>query len=247
MYSQIKNTGIFRHRVLVGVPTLGTVRIEWHNAMNALVIPVNWSNSYQTPIGFMVDDAQNIIVKEALEKGFEWVLFIEDDVLPPPDLLLRLNQYINKKEIPIISGWYNLKSTVFTPLVFRGRGNGAFTDWKPGDKVWVDGVPTGCLLVHCSIFIELAKISENYELRANNQKIILKRVFQTPRMVFTDPSLPTYQKLVGTSDLYFCDKVMNERILEKAGWKKIAKKKYPFLFDSGIRCGHIDRETGQIY
>ena len=138
-------------RVMIGVPTLGTVRIEWANAMQAVVIPCNWGNSYQTPINFMVDDAQNLICYEALSKGFEWILFIEDDVIVPPNLFLVLNEYMQEKKWPIVSGLYRLKGSVPEPLVYRGRGNGAFKKFKLGDKVQVDGVPTGCLLIHSEI------------------------------------------------------------------------------------------------
>src|SRR5688500_6276277 len=68
--SQSYFTGTYKHRILLGIPSMGQVRIEWHNAVNGLVVPVNWSNSIQTPIGFMVDDAQNVIVKHALDHKF---------------------------------------------------------------------------------------------------------------------------------------------------------------------------------
>jgi hypothetical protein len=40
---------------------------------------------------------------------------------------------------------------------------------------------------------------------------------------------------------------MNENILEKTGWKKVAKRKYPVLVDTGIFCRHIDVNTGKQY
>lgn len=242
---QPRNTGTYAHRILIGTPTLGQVRIEWHNAMNGLVIPVNWSNSCQTPIGFQVDDAQNVIVKESIDKGFEWTLFIEDDVIPPPDLFLRFSPYMEKKTIPIVSGWYNLKSRPPQPLMFRGRGTGSFNGWKPGDKVWCDGVPTGCLLVHNSVLAALSETAETYTLRSNGEIVKLKRIFKTPRITFSDAPLGSYHKLVGTSDLFFCDQIIREKTFEKAGWK--AKKPWPFLVDTAIRCGHIDRSTGEVF
>lgn len=242
---QHRNTGTYNHRILIGTATLGTVRIEWHNSMNGLVIPVNWSSSSQTPIGFQTDDAQNIIVKEALDRGFEWVLLIEDDVVVPSDLLLRIAPYVEKKTIPIVSGWYNLKTSPPQPLMFRGRGTGAFNGWKPGEKVWCDGVPTGCLLIHSSILKVLSESAEVYQLRSNGEKVSLKRIFKTPRMTFSDAPLGSYHKLVGTSDLFFCDQILKENVLERAGWKR--RKPWPFLVDTSIRCGHIDRSTGQIF
>lgn len=245
--SQPKNTGTFKHRVLFGTPTLGMVRIEWHNAMQGLVVPTNWSNSAQSPINFQTHDAQNLIADHALKNGFEWILFIEDDTVPPPDLLIKLAPYLEKKKIPVVSGLYYLKGGREEPLMFRGRGVGAYKRWKAGDKVWVDGVPTGCLLIHCSLIFAYAKEADDYTVQANGMKLPLKKIFDAPRKVFSDSGLRSYQKLLGTSDLWFCDEVIRRGLLKKAGWKDIAAKKYPFLVDTSIRCGHIDRDSGTIW
>jgi len=246
-FSAPRNTGVWKYAVLIGTPTMGQIRIEWHNAVTGLIIPINWQVSCQTPIGFHVADAQNMVCKELMDKSFEWLFLLEDDVIPPCDLYVKLAPYIQKKKYPIVSGLYNLKSTPPQPLVFRGHGNGAFTNWKMGEKVWCDGVPTGCLLVHASIIHEMAKTSQRYELACNGTRVPLLRIFETPRKVFTDPDLRSYQKLVGTSDLKFCDDIIAQGILKKAGWKRIAEQKYPFLVDTTIHCQHIDRSTGQVY
>lgn len=241
--SQQYFTGVYKHKILIGTPTLGDIRIEWHNATKGLVIPVNWSNSEQTPIGFLVDDAQNIIVKEALDRGFEWVFLLEDDVIPPVDLYIRLERYMSRDDkIPIVVGLYPLKSTEPTPFIFRGRGNGVFRDFKTGDKVWADGVPTGCTLIHSSILKVMYDQAEWYMIRANGVEHRVKRVFWTPRQVFSDAHLASYQKLVGTSDLFFCDQILERGILKKAGWPQFAKKRFPFLVDTAINCAHIERQ-----
>lgn len=242
-----RNSEPRQKRILIGTPTLGSVRIEWHNAMNGMIVPVNWSNSMLTPIGFQVADGQNIIAQQCVEHGFDWMLLVEDDVVVPPDLLLKVNRYIADPKTPVISGLYVLKSPVPTPFVFRGRGNGTFTNWKMGQKVWCDGVPTGCLLIHGSVIRKLWENSEEYVLRNNKQLTKVRRVFETPRYAFTDLHASTYQKLVGTSDLWFCDRILREDILKAAGWAKAARRKYPFLVDTTIHCGHVERDSGKIY
>lgn len=250
----LKNTEpSYTHRVMLGTPTLGTVRMAWHNAVCGLVVPCNWANSTLTPEGFRVDDAQNILVREVVEKDFQWLILLEDDTVPPADLFLRFNEHMKDPKSPLISGLYYLKPGIYSsvqpePLMYRGRGTGAFTGWKAGDAVWVDGVPTGCLLMQGALVRMLYDRAEEYTLHANGSVTKVRRVFHTPRKVFTDVELPSYHKLVGTSDLYLCDQILNDRsILVDAGYPKLAKQKYPFLVDTGIRCGHIDRNTGAIY
>lgn len=232
--------------LLLGTPTLGLVRIEWHNAMNGMVIPTNWGLANSTPTGYLVDDAQNIIVQTAVNRNAEWLLLIEDDNLPPPDFYLKLRGHIESKIAPVISGLYYIKgSHPPEPLIYRGRGNGAYRDWTPGDLVWCDGVPTGCLLIHRSVYRQVWDRAEAYDLPTQNGNVRVKRVFESPRKVIWDG--PTAHKLVGTSDLSFCDYVMKEKIFANTPWPDFADKEFPFLVDTSIKFGHIDRDTGEIY
>lgn len=235
-------------RVLIGVPTLGTVRIEWAAAVGGLVIPCNWSNSSAHILGFLVADAQNILVQQALRDGFKYLLLLEDDVLPPANLFLQMELHMDAG-IPVVSGLYHVKSNGPRPepMIYRGRGNGAFRDWKPGQQVWADGVPTGCLLIHRDILQALWDESPEYTLKPIGGDIKLRKMFHTPRWAFTDMGTNTYQKMMGTSDLQFCADVRAKGIFTKAGFPKYQKKKFPFLVDTAIACGHIDRATGQVF
>lgn len=239
----------FRHRVLVATPTMGNIRMEWALARWGQIIPMNWTmvqymeyiNSY-VPMNYTVPDAQNLIVKEALEKGFEWLLLIEDDTAPQPDAFVRLNKYMRDRTVPVISGVYFSRSEPSEPLVFRGRGNSVYWDWKFGDLVWCDGVPTGFLLIHCSIL--KAMWDESPEYISKGQTV--RRVFDVPEEVRMNPELTMIETLTGTSDLRWCTRVMKEGFFEKAGWPKYQKMKYPFLVDTNILCMHIDKD-GTVY
>jgi len=236
------------NRVLIATPTRGTIRMEWAVARYGQTIPVNWSqvgmlqfmNPY-VPMRYSVSDAQNLIVKEVIEKDFEWLLLIEDDVVLPPDTIMRFNAYMREEKTPIVSGLYFTKSSPAEPLVFRGRGVSFYDKWKMGDRVWCDGVPTGCLLIHTGILRAMWDESPEY----NCQGTKLRRVFDTPRKLWFDPETNTFNATQGTSDLDWCTKVMKGEYFKKAGWNKFQKMKYPFLMDSKIFCRHIDQNGVQ--
>ena len=81
-------------------------------------------------------------------------------------------------DVPVVSGLYFTRGYPSEPLVYRGRGNGYYGDWRIGDKVWADGVPTGCLLIHCSILRAMWKDSEEYQVSGQT----LRRVFEEFRV-----------------------------------------------------------------
>jgi hypothetical protein len=237
------------NRLLVGTATTGLVRIEWVNARYGQIIPTNWStvqmiqymNSY-FPLRYEVANAQNLIVKECLEKQFEWLLFLEHDTIIPPDAFIRFNDYIREKKTPVVSGLYFTRSRPAEPIVYRGRGNSFYTDWKMGDRIWVDGVPTGCLLVHAGLLKAMWAESEEYMVG----NILTRKVFETPNKIWFDPESGQYNTKTGTSDLEWCTRVIEGNFLAKAGWTEFENKKWPFLLDTNIFCRHINPDGEQF-
>lgn len=248
----IRNLGKLNRKILLGVPTLGMIRIEWDVHRRGQIIPINFqvgemTATHQPPSvigeGYHTADAQNTIVERAILDKYEWLLLWEDDVLPPFDALLRFNQHILEQTAPIVSGLYFSKGEPTWPLLFRGRGNGVYLNFKMGDRVWCDGVPTGLLLIHGSILHYMWEQAEEYKLPDGRR---CRRVFRFPRESWFDPEQDRYFATLGTSDLDFCDRVMRDGVFAKTGWKKFAGMKYPFLCDTAIFAQQIDHQ-GKYY
>ena len=235
--------------LMVATPSLGIVRIEWAITRYQQVIPCNWSNHEVTvgvgsvvPMHYLVADGQNIATADFLKGGYGWLLLIEDDTIAPPDLFTLLDEYIRKETIPVVSGLYFLKTPRSEPILYRGRGTRCFRDFKLGDKVWVDGVPTGMLLIHRSLLELMSKESQPYETLGGR---VVPKVWETPSAVTLTNG--QWNRRQGTSDLAWCHRVIKEKVLARAGWKKIGARQYPFLCDTNIFCRHIDLSTGRQY
>lgn len=251
--NQIQDSGSAKNmvqRLLVATPTTGLVRMEWVAARYNQIIPTNWSKtdmiqylSSYIPLRYTVADAQNLAVREAIERGFEWLLFIEHDTMPPPDALLQFTEYMDKPDIPVVSGLYFTRSVPPEPMVYRGRGNHYFRGWKLGDKVWADGVPTGMLLMNTKLLKVIYDDSSEYR---TNDGQVAKRVFESPMKSWFNEASGAQETLVGTSDLDFCNRIIKGKYLEKAGWPEIQKKTYPFLIDTNIFCRHVENDGTQF-
>jgi len=236
-------------RLLIGTPTRGTIRMEWALARFGLVIPCNWAHgqsvpfiSSNMPIGYSTADAQNIIVKDLVEQEYEWLLLIEDDTCPPPDALQTVNERMRKGTVPVVSGLYYQKGMPPEPLIYRGSGTSYYDDFVLGDHVWCDGIPTGFFLCHSKVLRIMW--DESPEYMAGNVKT--RRVFEQPSRVWFDEEAGAMRGESGTSDLAWCKRVRDEDVLRRAGWPKIAKRKYPFLVDTNILCRHISPD-GTMY
>lgn len=231
------------NRLVIGHPVTGLIRVEWMMARMGQIIPTNWSHidlmqfmSPYVPLKYQVADAENLIAKAVVESDAKWLLFWEHDNVPPNDAFIKLNEYMIDEKVPVVGGLYFTKSVPPEPMVYRGIGKGYFADWKMGDKVWCSGIPFGFTLIHGSIVKALW--NESPEYMVNGQ--VTRRVFETPQQNWMDPEKGVYISRSGTSDLAWCQRVMKERIFEKAGWPEYQKKENPFLIDTGIFVHHID-------
>lgn len=242
------NEATWHNRLLIATPSTGLVRMEWVMAKNSQIIPTNWSyvevlqwmNNY-VPMRYLLPDAENLIAKTVVEGDFEWLLSIEEDNILPQDAYIRINEYMKKGDIPVVSGLYFTKSNPPEPVIYKGRGTGPFEDFKMGDKIWVDGIPFGFTLIHGSIIRALWDEAEEYVVNG----ITTRRVFDAPSKFFGNADEGVSAGMRGTSDLAFCTKLMEDKIFEKAGWPEIQKKKNPFLVDTNIFLKHIDHQGRQ--
>lgn len=239
----------WNNRVLVFTPTRGTVRMEWVNARYGQIIPTNWSHvdMYQfltpfVPIQYQLADAQNLMAKKVIEDDYEWIIYIEDDNVLPPDAFMRFNKYMREKKEPVVSALYFTKTNDPEPILYRGRGNSYYGDWKIGDLVRVDGIPFGFRLEHASLIKEAWKNSPEYMVAGQ----LTRRVFDSPGRMWFDEDKGGMVSKKGTTDLAWCSRIMEEGLFEKAGWSEHQKMQYPFLVDTNILVRHIDH-NGVMY
>ncbi len=242
------NDDNWQKRVLLFTPSRGLIRAEWVQARYGQIIPTNWSMvemqqfvSPHMPIAYQLADAQNLMAKAVVEGDYEWVIYLEDDNVIPPDGIVRFNEYMKKGDVPIVSGVYWTKGEPSEPLIYRGRGNSYYSDWKMGDLVWCSGMPFGFRLEHASFIKEAWKNSPEYNVGGT----ITRRVFEQPNRMWFNEEKGGMEATRGTTDLAWCKRIVDEDLFNKCGFPEIAKKEYPFLVDTNIFVKHIDQNGRQ--
>lgn len=238
----IRNTAPQGKRVFISIPLTGIVRAEWAMARYGQAIPCNWSHAENiqwidtaAPLGYTVADARNVAVDNFVKSGYEWLFFIDHDVILPPNTFIAWNQRMLKGDVPIWGGLYFAKGCPSEPLLYREWGCSYHTKWKLGDEVWVKGMGMGCNVLHQSIMATAYNDSPKYQVG----HLTVRKVFETPSANVQDPDTGCWGAKGGTEDITFYDRLINEGLLEKAGWPKYQKMKYPYLCDTSIFCKHI--------
>lgn len=120
---------------------------------------------------------RNAVVKDALEAGTEWVMFLDDDHAFPGDILLRLLSH----EQPVVGALYLQRQTPFTPIAYSEKNDdGTYTPLRFHEipekgLVEVAAVGTGGMLIRSEVLREIPE--------------------------------PWFEHGVASEDLMFCDKV----------------------------------------
>lgn len=148
-----------RSSVTIGVPTFGMVHVRFMGSLYNLRHPLNRIIRQTYSIGREVGEARNELAAMAVaatDPPCSHLLFLDDDLVFHPDLLLTLLAH-NR---PIVSGLYYTKSTVPTPLVLHGEYEGVATQWRPGDLVECFGHGMGLCLIETDLLSQIAESSD---------------------------------------------------------------------------------------
>jgi len=136
------------NKVLCAILHTDDTTIAWAFGLRNLVIPGHLIGL----AGMPYDHARNAACQQTLQGGFEHVFFLDSDVVPPHDAILRLLSH-NK---PFISGLYCRRSPPHGVPVMMKNGSWV-THFRPGKLLSVDLVGAGCLLIHRSVLEALAQ------------------------------------------------------------------------------------------
>lgn len=144
---------VFGVNVVIGIPSFGMVSTYFYQAMKAQQFPLVSSAVDHIVLNKPIADARNEIVEFALQQGANYIFWLDDDVIPPPDAFLKL--YNHQKDI--VNGVYWSKSNPPMPLLFRNHLEGPYWDWHIGDFIEIDAAGNGLTLVKTDVY---RKISE---------------------------------------------------------------------------------------
>jgi glycosyltransferase involved in cell wall biosynthesis len=102
-----------------------------------------------------IDACRNAAVKTALDANFDYVMFIDDDVLVPFDAWARLKSH----DKHIVAGWTVIRGYPYLNMFFRFKDGGLknYNDLPIDTKelTKVDAIGCSCVLIKCDVFKQI--------------------------------------------------------------------------------------------
>jgi len=85
-----------------------------------------------------IPDAQNNVTATALAHKPEWIWFVEEDVVPPIDALVKMVEYAVNNGLPVVTAWYGL--------------DGGLKSYELANDGTLLFAGLGCLLIRADVF-----------------------------------------------------------------------------------------------
>lgn len=218
-----------RCHIMMAIPTLGMVPIEFMFAAMRMQMPMNGQIYQHIVKGMEVGVARNKAVEAIMtmkkEERPRYLFFLGDDMLPEWDAFVRMYEAMEAEQWDMLTGLYYLKSEPPTPLMWRENIVGAMKpgrDFIVGERVRVDMTGLDFTLIRVSL---LESMEGPWFKTGPSLRVLLDGVLE--------PHIQQESVTAHTEDAWFMKKA---KVLEaKMG------------VHTGVRISHMDVKTGNIY
>lgn len=122
--------------------------------------------------GRPLDITRNLFVSRCLAGGYDYLFFVDDDIILEHDTLHKLVT----ARVPVVSGVYFARSPPHYPLVIVGDQAIPKEELGKDELLSVDGFGMGCCLIHKSMLTMMGKKME-WRCLTNHIKEVGKKVY----------------------------------------------------------------------
>lgn len=139
-------------KVLIGVPMGEMGRYnQFHRHLHSVIRPPD--TQVCLSIGRSAAENRNLIIDQALAGEFTHILFLDDDMVPEPNIIYKLLQW----QVSIVTGLYFTRSFPHQPVIFSRFDDENNIDWyKLEDHnaglVHVEACGLGACLIETRVF-----------------------------------------------------------------------------------------------
>jgi len=204
-------------KIILGIPSAYTMSKPFLGSLSTLRLPPECSFFDRTVyFGNYIPAQREMILREALERDFDYLLMIDDDVVVPPHAVERLVAIAKADpQTAVVGGLYysrdGLKPMAVEDWSSSSTSTAAVPAFDSTSSNAVSGVGFGCVL------IDLAKVGS------------LERPYFSPQIYIEKDA---HRVRLCNEDYRFC-----ERMIE-AG--------YTVRLAGDVRCGHYERTTDEV-
>ncbi len=186
-------------KILIGVPTQEMARAAiFYDYLDLLQKPQGAEIIQTRAHGQSPARNRNLIIQQGIDCGADYIFFVDDDCLIPPDTLVKLLAH----DVDCVTGLYSMRNYPHRPIIFDVANDDGTCQWHDladGEKGLVEIVATGmgCLLTKIDVFKKIQTIEKYWvtlgELEADHwcdDLAFFKRVRKVGVKIYCDLNTP---------------------------------------------------------
>jgi hypothetical protein len=149
-------------RVLVGIATAGSPTKPFIDSLAAMRLPQEVETLERSvAFGNFVPAQRELIAQDAIAGNYDYLLFLDDDIVFPPNTLAALIETIERDpQTAVVGGLYYSRDSIRPMAVIDWQGDDTTSAAIPAFNAHstdiVDGVGFGCALLRVSALRDLA-------------------------------------------------------------------------------------------
>lgn len=179
-------------KILIAIPTSREIDIQC--AASLIGMKRKGKIGVFAPQSYAIDASRNLIVEHALEIGYDYILWVDSDMILPKNTLLRLLSH-NKD---IVSGVYSYKVINGENAVVKRYSKTEEDTYEDvslkeiretKELMLVDGIGFGCVLTKVNIFNKIEQPWFKYEKDLGEDIFFCRKAQETGIEIFVDPTV----------------------------------------------------------
>lgn len=185
-------------KILIAIPCMDQVPTPFAQSL-AMIQKTEDNVACAFQMGSLIYTSRNNLALQAMKTEFDYMLWLDSDMVFQQDLLIRMKQTMDEKGLDFLTGLYFRRVPPFTPVLFdqldiAEDGSCTWTDWKdvPEGLFKIGGCGFGCVLIKTDVLFDVqAKFGEMFNPIANMGEDLsfCWRARQCGYDIWCDPSL----------------------------------------------------------
>lgn len=168
-------------KILVGIPCMEMMHTKTVVSLFGLIVPEGTDFYFHS--GSVVHEARNNIAIKAINEGYDYVLWVDSDMVVPEGALMRLL----KDDKDVVAGLYHKRQLPKEPVVYIA---GKSVEDIPEDIFECDAIGFGCVLTKVSMLKEMVKYGMFHPAFGEGEDIsFCRRAKQKGYKIYCDPKV----------------------------------------------------------
>lgn len=150
-------------KILIAVPCMDQVPAPF---MQSIAMLRKGKNECAIAVqsGSLIYTSRNELAKKAIQNESDYVMWLDSDMVFPPDTMIRMLEIMDENDIDFLTGLYFRRQPPFTPVIFdqlEVHEDGQGVDHHnfetiPEERIKVAGCGFGCVLMKTDVLFDVA-------------------------------------------------------------------------------------------